>query len=222
MSSAATIDSIDTVDPAQVSLNEYTWDDMNMFFGWSIIGKSKIEYVEDLDMKWASLQPHVIWFEIETQRGVYDWSKLDEEIRWLQELDVDVTLVYSAFYNTYDEDIRFQIRQELLELVKQPDIATLSDAWITWGRDLKGPEKYNLEPDPFDENDPMMKDMETFTQALTERYDGDGIDDWEDLKYPLRIHHVLEEWPSPGLSAKTYLGYLARLSKVIKRADPNA
>ena len=35
----------------------YPWDGMNMFFGWSIIGKEKIPYVKDLDMKWASLQP---------------------------------------------------------------------------------------------------------------------------------------------------------------------
>jgi hypothetical protein len=200
----------------------YPWNDQNMFFGWSIIGKDKIPYVKDLDMSWASLQPHVLWFEIEHEPGIYDWSTLDEEIAWLQELDVDITLIYSTFCNTYDEALRRQIREELLALRRQPGISTLPDAWITWNRELKGPERYDLQPDPFDPDDPMMAAFVAFVQALTERYDGDGIDDWEELKYPLRIHHIVEEWPSPGLNAKTYLGYLARLSPVIKQADPNA
>ena len=208
-----------------VSLSEtllYPWDEMNTFFGWSIIGKDKISYVQDLDMKWASLQPHIIWFEIEQEKGKYDWTKLDEEIKWLQELNVDITLVYSTFCNTYDENIRKQIREELLALVKQPDIATISDAWITWNRDLNGPERYGLEPDPFDEEDTMMADLLEFTRVLTERYDGDGTDDWAELKYPLRVHHIGEEWPNPGMNVKTYLGYLAKLSTAIKEADPNA
>jgi len=200
----------------------YPWDEQNMFFGWSVIGKEKIPYVVDLDMNWASLQPHVMWFEIEHQPGVYDWSTLDEEIAWLQELDVDVTLVYSTFSNTFDQALRQQIREELLSLRSQPDISTIGDAWITWNRQLMGPEKYDLEPDPFDEDDEMMDHFVAFAGALTERYDGDGIDDWEGLKYPLRVHHIVEEWPGPGLNAKTYLGYLARLSPAIKQADPNA
>jgi len=200
----------------------YPWDDQNMFFGWSIIGKEKIPCVKDLDMTWASLQPHVMWFEIEHQPGVYDWSTLDTEIAWLQELDVDITLVYSTFCNTFDEALRQQIREELLALRSQPDISTIGDAWITWNRQLMGPEKYGLEPDPFDEDDEMMAAFVEFARALTERYDGDGIDDWGDLKYPLRVHHIVEEWPCPGLNARTYLGYLARLSPAIKQADPNA
>jgi len=200
----------------------YPWDEMNMFFGWSIIGKSKVPYVKDLDMKWASLQPHIIWFNIEQERGKYDWSSLDNEIEWLQEMDVDITFIHSTFYNVYDEDIRGQIRGELLELLGQPGISTLEDAWITWNRDYHGPEKYGLVPDPFDENDATMENLFEFTRALTERYDGDGDSDWSGLKYPVRVHHIVEEWPNPGMDAKTYLGFLSRLSPVIKEADPNA
>jgi len=109
----------------------YPWDDADMFFGWSIIGKDKISYVKDLDMKWASLQPHVLGFEIEHEPGVYDWRVLDSEIAWLQALDVDITLVYSTFCNVYDEAVRKQIREELLALRGQPGIGTLADAWIT-------------------------------------------------------------------------------------------
>jgi len=201
---------------------DYPWDDRNMFFGWSIIGRDKIPFVKDLDMSWASLQPHVLWFEIEREPGVYDWSALDEEIAWLQALDVDVTLVYSTFCNTYDEGLRARIRDELLSLRDRPGVQTLADAWITWNRDLKGPETYDLEPDPFDLEDPMMAALVRFAGALTERYDGDGIDDWDGLRHPLRVHHIVEEWPSPGLDARTYLGYLARLSPAIKAADPHA
>jgi len=200
----------------------YPWDEMNMFFGWSIIGKDKIPYAEDLDMKWASLQPHIIWFEIEQEKGKYNWTKLDTEIEWLQGMDVDVTLVYSTFCNVFDETIRNEIRVELLSLLGEPGINTVADAWITWNRDLNGPGRYGLEPDPFDENDEMMTRFIDFVKALTERYDGDGKDDWNGLRYPVRIHHILEEWPSPGLDVKTYLGYLSKLSPAIKEADPNA
>lgn len=200
----------------------YPWDDMNMFFGWSIIGKDKIPYVTDLDMTWASLQPHVFWFEIEQERGIYDWTKLDNEIRWLQALDVDITLVYSSFANSYDRTVREQVTEEISALIGQQGINDASDAWIAWNREHKGPERYGLVPDPFDENDPMMAALLEFTRALTERYDGDGSDDWADLKYPLRIHHIVEEWPNPGMDARTYLGFLSKLSPVIKEADPNA
>lgn len=200
----------------------YPWDETNMFFGWSIIGKDKIPYVEDLDMKWASLQPHVIWFEIEQEKGKYDWTELDEEIEWLQELEVDITLVYSTFCNVYDESVRQQVREELMELLRQPGITTMSNAWIAWNRDYNGPERYGLVPDPFDENDRMMASLLDFVRALTERYDGDGTGDWDGLKYPVRVHHVWEEWPSPGMNASTYLSFLAKLSPAIKEADPNA
>jgi len=79
-----------------------------------------------------------------------------------------------------------------------------------------------LVPDPFDEEDAMMENLLEFAQALTERYDGDGKGDWDGLKYPIRVHHIVEEWPSPGMNAQTYLGFLAKLSPAIKEADPNA
>jgi len=206
----------------QITILEYPFENQNTFFGWSIIGKDKISYVRDLDMKWASLQPHVIWFEIEQERGKYGWTKLDDEIAWLQELEVDITLVYSTFCNAYDESIREQIKEELIALLGQPGISTLADAWIAWNREYNGPEKYGLVPDPFDENDTMMGNLLEFVQALTERYDGDGTGDWDGLKYPVRVHHIVEEWPSPGMNVKTYLGFLAKLSPAIKETDPNA
>jgi len=200
----------------------YPWDGMNMFFGWSIIGKDKISYAEELDMKWASLQPQVIWFDIEQEKGKYEWDKLDDEIEWLQGMEVDITFVNSTFCNVYDESVREQIRGEIVALLGQPGISTPADAWISWNRDYNGPERYGLVPDPFDEEDTMMVDLVEFTQDLTERYDGDGIDDWDGLKYPVRVHHIVEEWPSPGMNARTYLGFLAKLSPAIKEADPNA
>lgn len=200
----------------------YPWNEMDMFFGWSIIGRGKIPFVRDLDMKWASLQPHVIWFEIEKEKGEYDWTKLDTEIGWLQRIDVDITLVYSTFSNVFDEAIRNEIRAELLSLIGDPGVNTVADAWFKWNRDLHGPERYGLEPDPFNEDDEMMARFIEFVKALTERYDGDGKDDWSGLRYPVRVHHIVEEWPSPGLNVKTYLGYLSKLSPAIKEVDPNA
>ena len=200
----------------------YPWGNVNTFFGWSIIGKDKIPYVQELDMKWASLQPHVFWFEIEHEKGRYDWAELDEEVAWLQQLDVDITFVYSSFGNIYDEGVRQQIREELLDLLGQPGIGTLQDAWISWNRDMDGPARYGMMPDPFDEDDPMMKGLLAFIRALVERYDGDGVDDWDGLRYPVRVHHVVEEWPGPAMDARTYLGLLSELSPVIKEADPNA
>jgi hypothetical protein len=200
----------------------YPWDAMNMFFGWSIIGEEKTQYAEDLDMKWASLQPHIVWFDIEQEEGKYEWTKLDNEIEWLQELEVDVTFVHSTFCNVFDESVREQVKEELVALIGQPGINSMSEAWIAWNREYNGPQRYRLEPDPFDEDDTMMANLVEFAQALTERYDGDGNGDWDGLKYPIRVHHIVEEWPSPGMNASTYLGFLAKLSPAIREADPNA
>jgi len=35
----------------------YPWDEENAFFGWSIIGKDKIPYVVDLDIRERLLTP---------------------------------------------------------------------------------------------------------------------------------------------------------------------
>lgn len=63
----------------------YPFDSQNMFFGLSVINDSELHryVVEDLDISWVSLQPHLFWLAIESEPGVYDWDALASEVQWL-------------------------------------------------------------------------------------------------------------------------------------------
>lgn len=87
----------------QTSQPSYPFEDRNMFFGLSLIDPTRhAGIVEDLGISWLSLQPHVLWMAIERDPGVYDWSRLDEEVRALQSFDTDVLV--TRLVTALDED----------------------------------------------------------------------------------------------------------------------
>jgi hypothetical protein len=56
-----------------------------MFFGLSLINARRdATNVEELGASWLSLEPHVVWFAIESEPGVYDWSSVDVDVVQLQ------------------------------------------------------------------------------------------------------------------------------------------
>ncbi|MFH1784979.1 MAG: hypothetical protein ABH842_00990 [Candidatus Micrarchaeota archaeon] len=202
------------------TVKPYPFDNKNMFFGWSIISKDETSYVKDLGMSWASLQPHAIWFQIEKEPGVYDWSKLDEEVKWLQEIDADITIVHSYLYNSFDPAVRAQVAGKILEIMQERGSGNIGDAFIAFNREYNGPETYGLTIDPLDPNDEKMPYLVNFVNACAERYDGDGIDDMPGLKYSVRVHHIVEEWHAED--PDEYLAFLKKLSPSIKQANPDA
>ena len=186
---------------------EYPFEDRNMFFGLTLINPWKhVPEVEELGVSWLSLQPHVIWFTIEKEPGVYDWSRLDSEIRAIQQLDLDMTMVLSPIINAFGEE-----REKIRQMARNyPSVM----AFFRTGNvgDMK---LY-----PHGKTIPMWSE---FVRRAVERYDGDGTGDMPGLKYPARYWHFIEEYPTPTLKdTRAYLELLKITSKTIKSADPEA
>jgi len=204
----------------------YPWDNQNMFFGFSMLkdhdNPTDREKVEFFDPKWVSLQPHVLWFMIEKEPGAYNWESLDEEIKWLQSLDLDITLLHSYLFNSFNQTEKQEILNTLIQLKQERNYSSLGSAFIAWSRELNGAKEYDLWADPFDPTDEKMQLLINFIKAVAERYDGDGIDDMPGLKYAVRSHELIREWPNPKTNETEYIAYLKLLSPAIKEANPNA
>jgi len=83
-----------------------------MFFGLSLINARRdATNVEELGASWLSLEPHVVWFAIESEPGVYDWSSVDVDVVQLQALGLDVTMVLSPIINAFGEE-----RQKVIDM----------------------------------------------------------------------------------------------------------
>jgi hypothetical protein len=187
---------------------EYPFAEQNMFFGLSLINpRTAAGYVEELGVSWVSLQPHVIWFDVEREPGIYDWSYVDGEIKGLQKLGLDVTMVLSPVINAFGEerDIVIEAASEYPSLM-----AFLRESEI--GKEMQ---LY-----PHDETIPLWID---FLKAAVDRYDGDGVNDMPGLEYAVRNWHFIEEWPAPSLDdEEIYVELLKLTYETIKDEDPQA
>ena len=185
----------------------YPFDGRNMFFGLSVINLRKhAAFVEDLGISWLSLQPHVLWMTVERTPAVYDWSELDEEVRALQALGLDATMVLSPLINAFGEE-----RQEVIDAIAQ------YPSFLHFMRQGVGPE-YQLYPQA--ETLPLWRD---FLRAAVDRYDGDGVNDMPGLRFQVRNWHVVEEYPTPSLpDERVYVDLLGQAYEIIKDEDPDA
>ncbi len=188
----------------------------NMFFGLSLLKKpSDGTYATDLGVSWVSLQPHVIWFALEREPGVYDWSSLDNEVKWLQALGLDITMVLVPL-NIFGER-----RQELIHTIANKfamdDYESLTSSFIAF---VRSPESKTWQLYPHDEMEPLWT---AFVQAAAERYDGDGVEDMPELKFPVRNWHYVEEYPMPDWgSVDAYIRTLKLTHDAITAAEPQA
>jgi len=185
----------------------YPFEDRNMFFGLSLINEREdAVYVEDLGISWLSLQPHVLWMSIEREPGVYDWSSLDEEVRALQALDLDITMVLSPLVNAFGEE-----REEIVDVIAQ------YPSFIHFMRQGVGSE-YSLYPQG--DTLPLWR---AFVRTAVDRYDGDGVNDMPGLRYQVRNWHVVEEYPTPSISdERVYVDLLAQAYEIIHDECPEA
>jgi hypothetical protein len=178
-----------------------------MFFGLTLINpRTSGIYVRELGVSWLSLQPHVIWMAIEKEPGVYDWSALDREVRALQAMDLDITMVLSPIINTFGEQ-----RDELVEIVESyPSVMHF----------LREGPVAELQLYPHDETLPLWID---FVGAAVDRYDGDGSNDMPGLIYEVRNWHFVEEYPIPSIKdSAIYVDLLKVTYEAIKAENPNA
>lgn len=178
-----------------------------MFFGLSLINPTKhAAVVADLGISWLSLQPHVLWMAIEREPGVYNWSALDEEVRALQALGLDVTMVLSPLINAFGSE-----REELVEIINT------YPSFIHFMRQGIGGE-YRLHPQG--ETLPLWR---AFVRAAVDRYDGDGTNDMPGLRFAVRNWHVVEEYPTPSLpDERNYVDLLGQAYEIIKEDSPDA
>jgi len=185
----------------------YPFEDRNMFFGLSLITPWKhAAIVEDLGVSWLSLQPHVLWMAIEREPGVYDWSKLDDEVRAMQALGLDITMVLSPLINAFGET-----RDELVDVIAQ------YPSFIHFMRQGVGSE-YRLHPQG--DTLPLWR---AFVRAAVDRYDGDGANDMPGLRFQVRNWHVVEEYPTPSLpDERDYVDLLGQAYEIIKDENPDA
>ena len=183
------------------------FEDRNMFFGLSLINPAKhAGVVADLGISWLSLQPHVLWMAIEREPGVYEWSALDEEVRALQALGLDVTMVLSPLVNAFGAE-----REEIVDVIAQ------YPSFIHFMRQGVGKD-YRLHPQG--ETLPLWR---AFVRAAVDRYDGDGRNDMPELRFPIRNWHVVEEYPTPSIpDERVYVDLLAQASSIIRDECPDA
>jgi hypothetical protein len=190
--------------------------DRNMFFGLSLLkDPSDGVYAADLGVSWVSLQPHVLWFALEQQPGVYTWSPLDNEVRWLQKLNLDVTMVLVP------SNIFGERREELTRLISEQaaadDYDSQTSSFIAF---MRSPESKTWRLYPHDETEPLWQ---AFIQAAAERYDGDGTDDMPGLRFPVRNWHYVEEYPMPEWDdVNAYIRTLKLTYAAVKEANPQA
>jgi hypothetical protein len=162
--------------------------------------------VKELGVSWLSLEPHVIWFVIEAEPGVYDWKSVDIDVLQLQALGLDVTMVLSPIINAFGEE-----RQKIIDLRASfpSETGFLREGNID-----------ELQLYPHDETLPVWIN---FVKKAVERYDGDGKDDMPGLKYAVRNWHFVEEYPIPEINdAAVYTDLLKTTYEAIKSADPEA
>lgn len=188
----------------------------NMFFGLSLIKRpSDGVYATDLGVSWVSLQPHALWFALEPEPGVYDWSSLDHEVGWLQALGLDITMVLVP------SNIFGERREELTALLaEQAASDEYEDQTSSFLAFMRSPESKTWQLYPHDETEPLWT---AFVQAAAERYDGDGLDDMPGLDFPVRNWHYVEEYPMPEWdSVEAYIRTLKLTHDAITAAEPQA
>jgi len=185
----------------------YPFEDRNMFFGLSLINeKEDGVHVENLGISWLSLQPHVLWMAIEREPGVYTWTGLDEEVRALQALGLDITMVLSPLINAFGDE-----RDEIVDVIAQ------YPSFIHFMRQGVGRE-YSLYPQG--ETLPLWR---AFVRAAVDRYDGDGANDMPGLRFAVRNWHVVEEYPTPSIpDERVYVDLLAQAYEIIHDECPEA
>ena len=202
--------------PAPGAPVPYPFAGRNMFFGLALIGPKDDAIVKDLDISWLSLQPHLIWLTIEEAPGQYKWEKLDEEIRRLQGLGLDVTMVINAI-GAYGEE-RKRIFEMIDDGVKSGRFKNTAASFIYLRRREKLSEMFHMYP-----HGDTLPLFLNFMRAAVERYDGDGVNDMPGLKYEIRNWHFEEEYPMPDWpDVETYLEVLKQVAPVIKAENPNA
>ncbi len=173
--------------------------------GTSHFGRVVDELTMENPIKGGWVRPHpgpFWWDQIETSQDVYDWSKVDETVKYWQERDQAILPTLWPFAQ-WD-----QARCHAKEAKVRHPFGS-EEVWL-WS--ICHVESY-----------------EEWVGKVVERYDGDGTEDMPDLKYPIAHWEIGHEPEPPGgewiFFQRGPLAYeeLYRIGfSSIKSADPNA
>jgi len=174
------------------------------YFGFMHPQKS-YSFVKELNVHWQRPHPGpFIWNEIEEREGVYDFSDADEYVKKSQNYDVAIMATIWP-YADWDQ----KTCHSKLPNSPRRDFPMLGD--------------YRGKPC-------NTISYQNFVKKLVERFDGDGKDDMEGLKYPIKYWEVINEPEMAGdllffkgeNQAEDYLEVLKNTSQAIKEVDPEA
>ncbi|MEI7987406.1 MAG: hypothetical protein WCI88_00085 [Chloroflexota bacterium] len=164
-----------------------------------------INLSKELGVSWISSQPFVIWVDIEKVPGYYDWSKLDEEVSTIQQMNLDCVIVLIPMTLAPEEQAKIK-----------KETGAADYRFLLFKNDSGDVQLY---PHTEAENNRWKN----FIRALVDRYNGDGVNDAPHLRFPVRNWQILDQFPSPWFSdVKTYLNLLRISYQGIKSIDPTA
>jgi len=161
--------------------------------------------VRELGIKWDRTVAggnSFVWGRIEPEPGNYVWEEVDSHVRRVQRHGFGILVVVWPFAE-WDQANWGPPGTE--PLTREDHL----------GRGRRKP--YDTEA------------YKKFVRALVERYDGDGIDDMPDLRYPIKYWEACSEpdlqsdyWTYFSGSPEDYLEVLRATYESVKRADPEA
>ncbi len=173
--------------------------------------KTHLSRVADTQGAYFARAFDLFWGDVETQRGKFDWSLTDEQIRWLNEEEIYPLVIVKPFALWDQESCHPEERYEAefdprkgyrIKVGKPCDL-------IAFGQ---------------------------FLEKAVERYDGDGIEDMPGLTIPIKYWEIMNEPTMQGGvtggmgeelkffvgTSKDYLEILKTSYQAIKKADPEA
>lgn len=167
------------------------------FFGF-ISPDASYQIMRELDFHWSRPYPGpFIWGEIEKEKGTYDFSQTDDYVRKSQDNDL---VLYATIWPYVDRDQSI-CHQKLPEQYRKenPQLG-----------------EYRLSPC-------NREDYKEFVKKLVDRYDGNGQNDMEGLKFPIRYWTIRNQpddsdWKG---NAEAYINVLKDTYESIKSVNNN-
>jgi len=184
-------------------------------FGFLGGGPDEDEFIEDFEYTWSRPHPGpFLWDEIQDSAYAdFDFGNVDKEVKKLQNEDLGILATIWPFAD-WDQESRPEC--------KVSDNDEFLPKFFGPGRYLP---HYRCNPTDW-------QAYQSWITTMVERYDGDGIDDMPNLRYPIKHWEVMNE---PDLqpdetarlqfyreTANDYADLLIKTSQYIKQADSEA
>jgi|GEM_PF-991998 len=160
-----------------------------------IFGVSGFGWVNFAEISWIKIEPHP------PANGAhhYSWSELDGAVRMWQRRNFQIAMSLRMLNGWFAGPVRYSPK----------------------GIPIAQPYIVNSDRLPAGSH---MEDYREWITALVERYDGDGVNDMEGLRYPVLHYQVGNEYSNPMFWTGTvddYAELLKETRKAARKASPN-